>query len=176
MPRDRVLSVTTLAMLGVGIGLGLAIVAPTLWDGARAYRAHRAPYPTSTPIVRQAHPSGCGAAVLATLLDRAGRPVPQVRLLAAAPPGPDGISLAAFRRLAEEHGLSGRWRRRVGPDLPDAGFVAHLVRPAGHFVYVDGRVGSYLHVLDPAEGASVWHVDMFRARWSGRYLRLGGLA
>ena len=150
----------------------VAIVAPTLVDGRRAYLHARTPLPTGAPVVRQSDPAGCGAALLATLLARRGRPVAQADLLAAAPPGPDGISLATFRRLAAAHGLTGVWRARAPRSLPEGAFVAHLARPAGHFVYVDTRVGDYLHVLDPARGAAMWHVDRFLARWSGRYLRL----
>jgi ABC-type bacteriocin/lantibiotic exporter with double-glycine peptidase domain len=117
-----------------------------------------------------------GAIVAPTLLARHGRSVPQADLLAAAPPGPDGISLATFRRLAAEHGLTGVWRARAPRSLPEGSFVAHLSRPAGHFVYVASRVGAYLHVLDPADGAAIWHVDRFVERWSGRYLRLEAAA
>lgn len=158
-------------MLG-GVVLAL-IVTPTLLDGWRAHQAARVPVPTAAAVVRQQHPAGCGAALLATLLARAGRPVPQDALLAAEPPEPDGITLAAFRALAEMHGLSGVWRMRGSGAVPDGAFVAHLSRPSGHFVYVAGRVGAYLHVLDPARGGEVWHVDHFRRRWSGRYLRFG---
>jgi len=165
-----------LATWGAVLAVLGAIVAPTLLDGRRAYVQARLPLPTGAPVVRQSDPAGCGAALLATLLARHGRPVPQAELLAAAPPGPDGISLATFRRLAAEHGLTGVWRARAPHSLPEGTFVAHLSRPAGHFVYVAARVGDYLHVLDPASGAAMWHVDRFLQRWSGRYLRLEAAA
>jgi hypothetical protein len=193
MPRDRApdrsLSATRrrrrsgvprralpLAAWGAVLAVLAAVVAPTLIDGRRAYLHARAPLATGAPVVRQSDPAGCGAALLATLLARHGRPVPQADLLAAAPPGPDGISLATFRRLAAAHGLTGAWRARAPRSLPAGTFVAHLSRPAGHFVYVEARVGDYLHVLDPAAGAAIWHVDRFLARWSGRYLRLEAVA
>jgi len=149
-----------------------AILFPTLRDGAHAYRSARLPAPTSATVVRQRHPQGCGAALLATILARHGRPVSEAQLLAEEPPSENGISLAAFRELAQAHGLTGRWRKARRGILPDAEFVAHLWRPAGHFVLVEAQAGDYLHVLDPAGGAAVWHRDTFNARWSRRYLRL----
>jgi hypothetical protein len=165
-----------LARWGAVLAVLGTIVAPTLLDGRRAYVQARRPLPTDASVVLQSDPAGCGAALLATVLARHGRSVPQADLLAAAPPGPDGISLATFRRLAAEHGLTGVWRARAPRSLPEGTFVAHLSRPAGHFVYVAARVGDYLHVLDPASGAAMWHVDRFVARWSGRYLRLEAAA
>lgn len=148
------------------------VTAPTVASGARAYRAARQPLATSHAIVRQRHPQGCGAALLATLLDRHGLPGDEAALLAAAPPGPSGISLATLAHLAARFGLTGQWQRSRGKEFPTPGFVAHLRHPDGHFVFVEQRAGSYLHVLDPATGASVWHVDAFLKRWSGRFLRL----
>lgn len=152
----------TLAVLG----------APVLVEGRSARAQARLPDPTEVEVVRQSDPEGCGAALLATLLARHGLPGSEADLLAAAPPDADGITLATFAALARDHGLTGVWRRRGTSDLPAPGFVAHLHRPRGHFVFVEARAGDYLHVLDPATGAAAWHVDMFTARWSGRYLRL----
>lgn len=153
-----------------------AVAAPTFASGVRAHRAARKPLATSQPIVRQRHPQGCGAALLATLLERYGLPGDEDALLAAAPPGPDGIPLATFEQLAARFGLVGRWRRSHARSLPEPGFVAHLRHPDGHFVFVDQQAGPYLHVLDPASGSAVWHVDAFQRRWSGRFLRLEALA
>lgn len=156
------------------LALTLAAVSlPNLVEGGRAHAAARAPLALDAPdVVLQRHPEGCGAALLATLLRRHGLPGSEEELLAAAPPGPDGISLARFAALAGERGLTGTWRRarHVGPPAP--GFVAHLERPDGHFVWVADRAGDYLRIVDPAVGEVVWHRDTFLRRWSGRYLRL----
>ena len=149
----------------------VAVALPVVLEGRVAHAAARAPVATGATVVRQTHPEGCGAALLATLLGRNGLPGSEAELLRAAPPGRDGISLAALEALANAYGLQGRWRSSRG-GLPSPGFVAHLHRPHGHFVFVEARAGDYLHVLDPADGASVWHVDTFVRRWSGRYLRL----
>lgn len=153
--------------------LAVALAAPVMHEGRRARARLFVPVPTShTPAVLQTHPAGCGAAVLATVLAHHGRPVAQADLLAAAPPGPDGVSLAALRDLAHRHGLRGTWRRAPRGRLPAGRYVAHLDAPYGHVVWVAARAGRYLHLHDPERGFEVWHVDAFRARFSGRYLRL----
>ncbi len=151
----------------------LGLAAPNLSEGAQAARLARTWAPTSaTDVVLQSDPQGCGAALLATILQRRGRQVTEARLLAAAPPGPDGISLRRFQTLAAEYGLSGTWRRAAAATVPVPGgsFVAHLDRPDGHFVWVLATAGDYLHVVDPAVGEGVWHADTFLRRFSGRYL------
>jgi ABC-type bacteriocin/lantibiotic exporter with double-glycine peptidase domain len=149
----------------------LALSAPNLRDGRAAFAAAREGYRLDAhDVVLQTHPQGCGAALLATLLARRGLPGGEAELLDAAPPGPDGISLASFAELAGRHGLHGIWRRAT--DLPSPGFVAHLDRPEGHFVWVADRAGDYVRVVDPATGEGLWHVDRLARRWSGRYLRL----
>lgn len=152
----------------------LAVVSvPNLVEGRRAHAAARTPLPIDAPdVVLQRHPEGCGAALLATLLRRHGLPGSEAELLAAAPPGPNGISLARFAALAGERGLTGAWRRARRGTLPPPGFVAHLARPEGHFVWVGDRAGDYLRVVDPASGEAIWHRDRFQRRWSGRYLAL----
>jgi ABC-type bacteriocin/lantibiotic exporter with double-glycine peptidase domain len=164
------------ALLTRGLALlafaALGLSAGNLIDGRAAFAAARQPYALDAPdVVLQRHPRGCGAALLATLLARRGLPGRESELLDAAPPGPDGISLASFADLARQHGLHGTWRR--ARDLPAPGFVAHLDRPDGHFVWVAGRAGDYVRVIDPARGEELWHVDRLARRWSGRYLRLG---
>lgn len=150
-----------------------AVSVPNLLEGGRAHAAARTPLPLDAPdVVLQRHPEGCGAALLATLLRRHGLPGSEEQLLAAAPPGPNGISLARFAALAGERGLTGAWRRARPGAVPRPGFVAHLDRPEGHFVWVGDHAGDYLRVVDPAVGEVVWHRDTFRRRWSGRYLRL----
>jgi hypothetical protein len=159
----RGLAVLTLATL--------ALSAANVRDGRAAFVAARDTYRLdASDVVLQSHPRGCGAALLATLLARRGLPGDEAELLDAAPPGPDGISLASFAELARRRGLLGAWRR--ASDLPAPGFVAHLDRPEGHYVWVDDRAGAYLRVVDPAEGEGLWHVDRLARRWSGRYLRL----
>jgi ABC-type bacteriocin/lantibiotic exporter with double-glycine peptidase domain len=149
----------------------LALSAPNLRDGRAAFEAARQTYRLDARgVVLQSHPRGCGAALLATLLARWGLPGSEAELLAAAPPGRDGISLASFADLASRRGLRGTWRRAA--DLPAPGFVAHLDRPEGHYVWVADRAGDYVRVVDPAEGEALWHVDRLTRRWSGRYLRL----
>lgn len=156
------------------LALTLAAVSlPNLVEGGRAHAAARAPLALHAPdVVLQRHPEGCGAALLATLLRRHGLPGSEEELLAAAPPGPNGISLARFAALAGERGLTGVWRRARPGTLPRPGFVAHLDRPDGHFVWVAERAGDYLRVVDPAVGEAVWHRDLLERRWSGRYLPL----
>lgn len=150
-----------------------AVSAPNLVEGRRAHAAARAPLVLDAPdVVLQRHPEGCGAALLATLLRRHGRPGSEEELLAAAPPGPDGISLARFAALAGERGLKGAWRRARPGTFPRPGFVAHLDRPEGHFVWVGEHAGDYLRVVDPAVGEAVWHREAFVRRWSRRYIRL----
>ncbi|NBC96655.1 MAG: hypothetical protein GVY27_09905 [Deinococcus-Thermus bacterium] len=149
----------------------LALSAPNVRDGREAFAAARASYRLEADdVVLQSHPRGCGAALLATLLSRRGLPATEAELLDAAPPGPDGISLARFAEVARHRGLHGTWRR--ASDLPTPGFVAHLARPEGHFVWVAERAGDYVRIVDPAEGEGLWHVDRLARRWSGRYLRL----
>ncbi len=165
-------SASPVAFVLMVVLLGLA--APNLTEGAQAARLARAWSPTSaTDVVVQSHPDGCGAALLATMLQRSGRGVTEAELLVAAPPGPDGISLRRFQSLAAEHGLVGTWRRAARGAVPRGSFVAHLDRPDGHFVWVLATAGDYLHVVDPAVGEGVWHADRFLRRFSGRYLRLG---
>ena len=167
-PHRRPLAAALLA-----VALGVALAAPVV-GGGRAARARLAvPVPTQAgPVVLQDHAAGCGAAVIATVLAQRGRPVAHGDLLAAAPPGPDGLSLAAIRDLARRYGLDGVWRRAPRGRVPAGRYVAHLDRPYGHVVWVAGRAGAYLHVHDPERGFEVWHVDAFRARFSGRFLRL----
>jgi hypothetical protein len=162
----------------VTLALTLAAVSvPNVVEGGRAHAAARAPLPLDAPdVVLQRHPEGCGAALLATLLRRHGLPGSEAGLLAAAPPGPNGISLARFAGLARARGLSGTWRRARPGTLPPPGFVAHLARPEGHFVWVADRAGAYLRVVDPASGEAIWHRDRFERRWSGRYLPLEATA
>ena len=149
----------------------LALSAPNVLDGRTAFAAARASHRLEADdVVLQSHPRGCGAALLATLLSRRGLPATEADLLDAAPPGPDGISLASFAGLASSRGLHGTWRR--ASQLPAPGFVAHLDRPEGHFVWVADRAGDYVRVVDPADGERLWHVDRLTRRWSGRYLRL----
>jgi len=158
----------------VAILVLLGLSAPNLTEGTQAARLARAWSPTSTTdVVLQSDPEGCGAALLATILRHGGRGVTQAELLAAAPPGPNGISLRQFQTLAAEHGLLGTWRRAARGTVPRGSFVAHLDRPDGHFVWVLAAAGDYLHVVDPAVGEGVWHADRFLRRFSGRYLRLG---
>lgn len=164
-----------LSRLGRGVAVlslaALALSAPNVRDGLSAHAAARDTYRLETrDVVLQRHPRGCGAALLATLLSRNALPGSEAALLDAAPPGPDGISLATFAALAERHGLRGAWRRATV--LPVPGFVAHLDRPEGHFVWIADRAGDYLRVVDPAAGEGLWHVDRLADRWSGRYLRL----
>lgn len=167
-------SASPAAFLLTVIVLGLA--APNLAEGVQAARLARAWSPTSaTDVVLQSDPEGCGAALLATMLQRGGRSVTEAELLAAAPPGPDGISLRRFQSLAAEHGLVGTWRRAARGAVPRGSYVAHLDRPDGHFVWVLATAGDYLHVVDPAVGEGVWHADRFLRRFSGRYLRVGEL-
>jgi hypothetical protein len=152
-----------------------ALLAPTWTYGRGAWSSVRSPHalPTDDLIV-QSHPRGCGAALLATLLTRRGIPVDEAELLADAPPGPSGISLATLARMAADRGLHGTWRRAPRGTVPAPGFVAHLSKPNGHFVWIASTHGDYLVVDDPARGRSLWHEDRFRTRFSGRYLRFGG--
>jgi ABC-type bacteriocin/lantibiotic exporter with double-glycine peptidase domain len=164
-----------MARLGRGVAVlalaTLALSAPNLRHGGAAFSAARETYRlASRDVVLQSHPRGCGAALLATLLRRRGLPSSEAALLDAAPPGAEGITLASFADLAARHGLRGTWRRAA--DLPAPGFVAHLDRPDGHYVWVADRAGEYLRVVDPSEGEALWHVDRLARRWSGRYLRL----
>jgi len=141
-----------------------------LVEGQAAWNAARTWRPTDVqPVILQSHPSGCGAALLATVLAWYGRPVPEAVLLTQAPPGPDGITLATFRDLAAHHGVHGQWRYLKKKQLPMGSFIAHLDEPFGHFVWVTDQVGDYLHVIDPLAGPGVWHADRFRARYSGRF-------
>jgi ABC-type bacteriocin/lantibiotic exporters, contain an N-terminal double-glycine peptidase domain len=144
------------------------------WNAAREARKSRST--SFEPFVLQSHPSGCGAAILATILAASGHSVSEAELLAAAPPGPDGITLATFQRLAAQHALHGRWQRTSPGAVPTGSFVAHYDRPYGHFVWVVDQVGAYLHVIDPQTGPHVLHVERFRARFSGRYLRFEATA
>ena len=172
--RRRAASAAPAVVVLTVVLLGLA--APNLTEGTRAANLARAWSPTSaTDVVLQSDPEGCGAALLATILQRRGLLVTEAELLAAAPPGPDGISLRRFQTLAAEHGLSGTWRRASRGAVPGGSFVAHLDRPDGHFVWVLATAGDYLHIVDPAVGEGVWHEERFLRRFSGRYLRLGEL-
>jgi len=160
------------AFVAILVLLGLS--APNLTEGVQAARVARTWSPTSaTDVALQSDPEGCGAALLATILQRGGRGVTEAELLAAAPPGPNGISLRRFQALAAQHGLHGTWRKAASGTLPRGSYVAHLDRPDGHFVWVLATAGDYLHVVDPAVGEGVWHADPFLRRFSGRYLRLG---
>lgn len=174
-PPSRPTRALPAAIVLLAVVLGLA--APNLTEGAQAARLARSWAPTSaTDVVLQSDPEGCGAALLATILHRRGQSVTEAQLLAAAPPGPNGISLRQFQTLAAAHGLVGTWRRAARATVPRGSFVAHLDRPDGHFVWVLASAGDYLHVVDPAVGEGVWHADRFLRRFSGRYLRLAGLA
>lgn len=150
------------------------LLLPAWLTGARSHAALRAPLALpSGDVVRQSRPDSCAAALLATLLTRAGRTTGEAELLREAPPGPRGLDLHAFASLARSRGLAGRWYR-----APDAlrslapPFVAHLDRPVGHFVWVRDRAGPYLRVTDPAEGEVLWHADALARRFSGRVFRL----
>ncbi|MEX2501740.1 MAG: cysteine peptidase family C39 domain-containing protein [Trueperaceae bacterium] len=140
---------------------------PTV-EGGRAAHAAQAPLPLPHRAwIPQAHPHGCGAALLATMLAAFGLPGDQHALLSEEPPGPDGIHLAAFARMAERHGLPGRWIRVPDHRASDAPFVAHLARPVGHLVWVLERVGAWHLVLDPDAGVALWHDDRLRRRATG---------
>ena len=52
--------------------MSVAVASPVVVEGRAAHAAARAPVATGAAVVRQAHPEGCGAALLATLLDRNG--------------------------------------------------------------------------------------------------------
>lgn len=150
-----------------------ALLAPALLTGLRGHAQLRAPLALPDDgIVRQRQPNSCAAALLATLLGRAGRPTSEAQLLRASPPGPEGLTLHAFAALARSQGLTGAWyaapRALTTLRTP---FVAHLDRPVGHYVWVRQRVGSFLRVSDPAVGERLWHVDAARARFSGRAFR-----
>lgn len=157
------------------VGCTFALLAPTWVHGRAAWTSTREPYPlVADDVTVQTHPLGCGAALLSTLLTRRGTPVDQAVLLAEAPPGPSGISLATLAHLAERRGLRGAWRRASPGVVPTARFIAHLDRPDGHFVWVEAIHGDYLIVVDPARGQALWHREAFLTRFSGRYLRFDG--
>ena len=164
------------AHLGAVVPVLLAVAGllalPTA-EGLRAAQAVRAPHTLPhRAYVAQTHPQGCGAAVLAAMLRAYGLAGDQEALLAEAPPGPDGVDLAAFARLAQRHGLPGRWLRTPNGRLPDGPFVAHLDRPTSHLVWVVDRAHGHVTVLDPDAGVQVWRADAFRARTSGRWFVL----
>jgi ABC-type bacteriocin/lantibiotic exporter with double-glycine peptidase domain len=130
------------------------------------------------PLVRQESPQGCGAAALAMVLARWGKPVPQEAIWAASPP-PDGQGLraSALRDFARAQGLQafvieGRREdldRELARGRP---VIVGLVKRQGRRVYphyevVVGldRARERILVLDPARGERERKLRDFSKEW-----------
>jgi ABC-type bacteriocin/lantibiotic exporter with double-glycine peptidase domain len=129
--------------------------------------------------IRQSSADGCGAAALAMVLARWGRPVSQEEIRAASPP-PAGKGLRAdtLRDFARAQGLQaflvegrpGDLEREVGRDRPVlVGVVKRQGRRAyPHYEVVVGinRELQRIVTLDPARGARETSIERFVEEWA----------
>lgn len=141
-------------------------------------RADRFARVEGVPLVRQESPQGCGAAALAMVLARWGRPVPQEAIWAASPPPPgQGLRAIALRDFARAQGLQafvveGRTDdldRELARGRP---VIVGLVKRQGRRVYphyevVVGldRTRERILVLDPARGERERKLRDFSKEW-----------
>ncbi len=173
-----------LPLLVTTVLVGVLGAAPT-YLGARAGQAwNAAPFAleAAAPAVLQQQFNDCGPAVVATLLEWAGRPTDLATVSAAAQLGPDGLSLGDFARLAHSFGFTGAWYRVEASDLATLGgpFVAHVraatpTGPAlGHLVVVWAAGRGAALVTDPAVGAYTVPLPELARRFTGRVYTLEG--
>ncbi len=170
-----------LPLLVTTVLVGLITAAPTYF-GARAGQAwNAAPFALekTVPVVLQAQANDCGPAVIATLLEWAGRPTPLAAVSAVAELGPNGLSLGEFARLAHSFGFPGAWYRVEATELATLGvpFVAHVAAASGplphgpalgHLVVVWAVGRGTAVVSDPAVGAYAVPLSELIRRFTGR--------
>lgn len=156
---------------------GCASTLPRHLAGAEARAAGWAGV-EGVPEIRQSSEDGCGAAALAMVLARWGRPVAQEEIRAAIPARPgEGIRADALRDFARGQGLQaflvegrdGDLDRELGRERPVlVGVVKRRGRRAyPHYEVVVGinRRRERVVTLDPARGARETSLARFAREW-----------
>ncbi len=167
-----------LAAAGLLLAAGLVTVAaralgPTMdrlaWAAALDPAA-----PAEGEIVRQQSRSDCGPAALKMILDHwdiDGGTLAELEIATGA--GPDGTSLLALKRAAEERGLTGRGLRLPVHRLRDIPLPAIAHVHGDHFVVVRSA-GDELVIDDPSLGRLRMSPRAFARAWDGIVLAFTG--
>ena len=170
-PRKATTRRQQLAAAGLLLAAGLVAVAvravgPTLdrlaWAASIDLSAQG-----SAEVVRQQGRSDCGPAALKMILNHYGiRGATLPELEAATGMGPDGTSLLALKRTAEQHGLAGQGLRLPVTRLRDIPMPAIAHVHGDHFVVIRSA-GNELVIDDPSLGRLRMTSGVFERSWDG---------
>ena len=167
-----------LAAAGLLLATGLVAVAvravgPTL--DRLAWAASIDPSaPAHGQVVRQQGRSDCGPAALKMILEHHGiTGVTLAELEVATGTGPDGTSMLALKRTAEQRGLTGQGLRLPVERLHDIPMPAIAHVHGDHFVVLR-QAGSELIIDDPSLGRLRMSARTFERSWDGVLLAFNG--
>ena len=172
--RRRLAAVALLLATGT-VAVAVRAVGPTLdrlaWAASIDPSAHGA-----AEVVRQQGRSDCGPAALKMILDHHGiTGVTLAELEVATETGPDGTSMLALKRTAEQRGLASQGLRLPVARLHGIPMPAIAHVHGDHFVVLR-QAGSKLIIDDPSLGRLRMSAKTFERSWDGVVLAFTGRA
>lgn len=124
------------------------------------------------PAILQMEAAECGAACLAMILARHGRPITLEAARIACATARDGVDAARLVAAAESYGLEARGLRREPETLRDLPFPMILHWNFDHFVVLESCSRNRFVILDPASGRRVLNRREFGQSFTGIVLVL----
>lgn len=166
------------AAAGLLVAAGLVTVAARVLGPTMDRLAWAAALDPSAPapgeVVRQQRRSDCGPAALKMVLDHWGiQDATLAELEIATGTGPDGTSLLALKRAAEERGVTSQGLRLPVQRLSEIPLPAIAHVHGDHFVVIRS-IGDELVIDDPSLGRLRMSPRVFARSWDGVVLSFTG--